>query len=42
MEGRRRRTTTGAPSVIGALPLVLATLRERAWRSVTLRSALPA
>ena len=42
IEGRRRRTTAGAPSVIGALPLVLATLRERAWRSVTLRSALPA
>jgi peptidoglycan/xylan/chitin deacetylase (PgdA/CDA1 family) len=42
MEGRRRPATAGAPSVIGALPLVLATLRERAWRSVTLRSALPA
>ena len=42
MEGRRRPVTAGAPSVIGALPLVLATLRERAWRSVTLRSALPA
>jgi peptidoglycan-N-acetylglucosamine deacetylase len=41
MEGRRRRATASAPSVIGALPLVLATLRERAWRSVTLRSALP-
>ena len=42
LEGRRRSATAGAPSVIGALPLVLATLRERAWRSVTLRSALPA
>jgi len=40
-EGRRRSATAGAPSVLGALPLVLATLRERAWRSVTLRSALP-
>ena len=37
-----RRATAGAPSVIAALPLVLATLRERTWRSVTLRSALPA
>lgn len=42
IEGRRRRATAGAPSVIGALPRVLATLRERAWPSVTLRSALPA
>jgi peptidoglycan/xylan/chitin deacetylase (PgdA/CDA1 family) len=42
IEGRRRPATAGAPSVIGALPLVLATLREHAWRSVTLRSALPA
>ena len=31
-----------APSMLGALPLVLAMMRERAWRSVTLRSALPA
>ncbi len=41
VEGRRRSTTARAPSVLGALPLVLATLREREWRSVTLRSALP-
>ena len=42
LEGRRRSPTAGAPSVIGALPLVLATLREHAWHSVTLRSVLPA
>jgi peptidoglycan/xylan/chitin deacetylase (PgdA/CDA1 family) len=42
MEGRRRPATPAAPSVIGALPLVLATLRERTWRSVTLRNALHA
>jgi len=42
MEGRRRRARADAPSVMGALPLVLATMRERGWRSVTLRSALPA
>lgn len=37
IEGRRRR---GAPSVLGALPAVLAAMRERKWRSVTVRSAL--
>lgn len=42
LEGRRRSTVAGVPSVLGALPRVLATLRERTWRSVTLRSALPA
>ena len=44
MEGRRRRRidNTEAPSVLGALPPVLAILRERSLRSVTLRSALPA
>ena len=44
MEGRRRRRLMEAEalSVLGALPRVLAILRERAWRSVTLRSALPA
>ena len=44
IEGRRRRRLmqANAPSVLGSLPLVLATLRERALRSVTLRSALPA
>lgn len=44
MEGRRRsrRTTPEVPSMLGALPFVLAMMRERAWRSVTLRSALPA
>ncbi len=44
MEGRRRRRLIEAEalSVLGALPPVLAILRERAWRSVTLRSALPA
>ncbi|MDQ3216164.1 MAG: polysaccharide deacetylase family protein [Pseudomonadota bacterium] len=41
IEGRRR-TAGAAPSVIGALPLVLATIRERGWRSVTLSSALAA
>jgi peptidoglycan/xylan/chitin deacetylase (PgdA/CDA1 family) len=44
MEGRRkaRRIEPDGPSMLGALPLVLAMMRERAWRSVTLRSALPA
>lgn len=44
MEGRRRRQRIepGVSSMLGALPLVLAMMRERAWRSVTLRSALPA
>ena len=37
MEGRRRR---GAASVLGALPAVLTMMRERKWRSVTVRSAL--
>jgi len=41
IEGRRR-TAGAAPSVVGALPLVLATIRERGWRSVTLSSALAA
>ncbi|HVE88381.1 MAG TPA: polysaccharide deacetylase family protein [Burkholderiaceae bacterium] len=41
-EGRRRRIKADATSMLGALPLVLALLRERAWRAVTLRSALPA
>ena len=41
-EGRRRRIGADATSMLGALPLVLALLRERAWRAVTLRSALPA
>ena len=39
--GRRGAATPGVPSVLGALPPVLTTLRERGWRSVTLRSALP-
>jgi peptidoglycan/xylan/chitin deacetylase (PgdA/CDA1 family) len=42
IEGRRGRVTRNPPSVLGALPPVFATMRERAWRSVTLRSALPA
>ncbi len=44
MEGRSRarQIKREAPSMLGALPLVLATMRERAWCSVTLRSALPA
>ena len=44
MEGRRRVRTVGRPvtSMLGALPLVLAMMRERAWHSVTLRNALPA
>ena len=44
MEGRRRRRRIEpeGSSMLGALPLVLAMMRERAWRSVTLRSALPA
>ncbi|MEP6608053.1 MAG: polysaccharide deacetylase family protein [Burkholderiaceae bacterium] len=40
-EGRRRRVTE-QPSVLGALPLLLASMRERGLCSVTLRSALPA
>ena len=44
MEGRRRIRPVGraAPSMLGALPLVLAMMRDRAWRSVTLPTALPA
>lgn len=41
VEGRRRSATARASSVLGALPPVLTTLRERGWRAVTLRSALP-
>ena len=44
MEGRSRgrQIKREAPSTLGALPLVLAAMRERALGSVTLRSALPA
>ncbi len=41
-EGRQRPAGGAAPSVLGALPPVLAVIRERGWRSVTLRSALSA
>ena len=40
--GGRQRIEPEVSSMLGALPLVLAMMRERAWRSVTLRSALPA
>jgi peptidoglycan/xylan/chitin deacetylase (PgdA/CDA1 family) len=43
LEGRRRtQSMHSAPSMLGALPLVLSIMRERAWRSVTLRHALAA
>lgn len=41
-DGRRKPATPEAPSILGALPVVLATMRERGWRSVALRSALSA
>ncbi len=41
IEGRRVAVRSN-PSVLGALPAVLAQLRDRAWRPVTLRSALSA
>ena len=40
-EGTRGRIKA-ATSVLGALPPVLALLRERTWRSVTVRAAMPA
>lgn len=36
----RQPDTPGARSVLGALPAVLATMRERKWHSVTVRQAL--
>ena len=44
MEGRARTRPNrpAAPSVLSALPSVLAMMQERAWRSVTLRHALVA
>jgi peptidoglycan/xylan/chitin deacetylase (PgdA/CDA1 family) len=44
LEGRRRTRSmqSAPPSMLGALPLVLAMMRERALGSVTLRHALPA
>lgn len=41
VEGQRS-PVTGVRSVLGALPLVLEKMRERQWRSVTLRQALAA
>lgn len=41
-DGAEVRVTRGSPSVLGALPRMLATIREKNWRCVTLRAALPA